>query len=489
VAHRAMSLDLAIRHGSVVFPGRGVRKADIGVAGGKIVAIADAIQSQASSTIDASGKLVFPGIIDSHFHLGIYRPLAEDAASETASAVAGGVTAVLVYHRAGRNNLLADTKAGLPPAYRELLPDILGQAAGNFWCDYGFNVAPVTTAHVREIEELVERHGVTTFKYYMHYRGVYTNEQPRAGEKEYVFSDSGYDLGHLKATMENITAVNRSGQRARLSIHAEHPALIREHTRRVRANSVAAETKPLQLYSRSRPPSSERLGILIAAELGAQTGCPLNVLHVSSADALAAIRQARRSYPDLDIVVEATAHHLSLSSDEMSGTEGKVNPPIRSAADRDELWRALNSNEIQTVVSDHAAISREAKGADVWDAWYGFGGTELLLPVLFTYGHVNRGVPLERIADVTSRMPAQYHGLAGRKGDILVGNDADLAICDPTATRVVDHRELHSAQDFSPFDGQELCGWVRTTILRGSIVYDSGKVLGRALGTYLARPL
>ncbi len=482
------AFDLIVKHGTVVFPGREAQRADVGISDGRIAAIATTLDQAARRVVDASNRLVFPGVVDSHFHLGIFRPIEEDALNESLSAVAGGVTSVLVYYRAGRNNLFADTASALPRPYLELLPEILSQVEGRFRCDYGFHLAPVTIEHVAEIPALVREHGVTTFKYYMHYRGVYPGEQPRPGEKEFVWSDSGYDLGHLKAMMEAVAAVARDGVPARVSIHAEHPALIREHTRRVREDSSLSKLKPLQLYSRSRPPAGERLGIVIAAELAASVGAPLNILHVSSADALAAIRESRARYPSLDLLAESTVHHLSLSSDELPGTDGKVNPPIRTADDRDALWAAVSRNEVQTAVSDHAAIHHDAKGDDIWSAWYGFGGTEILLPALFTHGHLDRGIPLARIAEILSLAPAHYHGLSGRKGDIRIGVDADLAIVDPTTPRRVDHHDLHSAQDFSPFDGQVLRGWVTTTILRGDVVFENGQPVGDPVGHYVARP-
>jgi dihydropyrimidinase/allantoinase len=140
------------------------------------------------------------------------------------------------------------------------------------------------------------------------------------------------------------------------------------------------------------------------------------------------------------------------------------------------------------VVSDHAAIERRLKGDDIWNAWYGFGGTELLLPGLVTEGHVRRGVPLERIAELVTSAPAKAHGLGKSKGDIAIGYDADLAICDLNTFRKVDHRRLHSAQDFSPFDGVDLTGWVTATILHGKVAYEGGEFKSQPTGKYLERP-
>lgn len=473
----------------MVFPGRGTTKADLGITSGKIAAIGSELAATSHAEIDARGKLVVPGVIDSHFHLGIFRPFAIDAEVESASAAAGGVTTVLAYHRAGRNNLFEDVVPALPGSYVDIFTRLLKGAEGRFWTDYGFHLAPVTKQHVTEIPRLVRELGVTNFKYYMHYRGVDPRHyQAGRDEKEYVFSDTGYDLGHLRDMMQQVASVNRDGTPARVSVHAEHPGIIRDQTRATKeALATLASENALQLYSRSRPPGGERLAIAIVAELAAQTGCPVNVLHISSADALAAVREARRRYASLDLLAETTVHHLGLANDEYGMPDAKVNPPIRTSRDRDELWGAVVRRDVQTVVSDHAAIDSAHKGDDIWSAWYGFGGTEILLPTLLTEGH-RRGVPYERIMELLSLAPARHHGLLGTKGDIAVGYDADLAICDVSTSRVVDHRQLHSAQDFSPFDGMELSGWVETTVLRGAIVYQRDAVVGTPSGHYLKRP-
>ncbi len=489
-----MAYDLAIVGGEVVFPGRGVRRVEIGISGERIAAIAERLSAPAARTIDAGGRIVFPGVVDSHVHLGIFRPLAEDAPSETESAVAGGVTTSLVFYRAGRHNLVADETPELPAGYLELVPALLEESRGAFRCDYGYHIAPVTREHAAEVPELARRHRITGFKYYMHYTGV-TPEQYESGlhpEKEFLFSDVPYDLGYLRRVMERVAEANRTAATAeppaRVCVHAESPALIREGTEQVLAGLAAGAGEapsPLEAYSQSRPTGGERLGILDAAELAAQAGAPLTVLHASSADALDAVREARARYPRLDLACEVTVHHLSLAAAELGGWEAKVNPPLRAPADRDALWEGVLDGSVQTIASDHAASASSLKAGDVWRAWYGFGGNELLLPVAITEGHLARGLPLERIAETLALAPARLHGLAGRKGDIAVGLDADLAICDPAAERTVDPAALHSAQDFSPFEGRTLRGWVSTTVLRGEICYDQGRVVGPPRGRHV----
>ena len=157
--------DLVIKGGHVVIPYVGVQKADIGVQAEKIAAIESNIStSGAKKIIDASNRYVFPGAIDSHFHIGIYRPLAEDAASESTSAASGGVTTILSYFRTGQDYL---NKIG---PYREILPELLELSEKSFLVDYGYHLACMTEDHINEIEWLVTEGGVSTLKYYMFYK-------------------------------------------------------------------------------------------------------------------------------------------------------------------------------------------------------------------------------------------------------------------------------------------------------------------------------
>ena len=157
--------DLVIKGGQVVIPYVGVQKLDIGVKAEKIASIDSSISTDgAKKVIDASKRHVFPGAIDSHFHVGIYRPLMEDARSESTSAASGGITTILSYFRTGQDYL---NKIG---PYREILPELLELSAKSFIVDYGYHLACMTDDHINEIEWLVTEGGVSTLKYYMFYK-------------------------------------------------------------------------------------------------------------------------------------------------------------------------------------------------------------------------------------------------------------------------------------------------------------------------------
>lgn len=477
-------LDLIVKNGQVVFPGKNLQKAEIGIKNGKIAAISHKIEDKAEETIDADNKYVFPGIVDSHFHVGIYRPFEEDARSESASAAAGGVTTILSYFRSGRNYM------NVSEPYETLFSKVLQLSRGNFHTDYGFNLAPITRVHVQEIPNLVEKYGVSTFKYYMFYKGLNLKSEVKKGsvEKEYLLSDEPYDLGHMHNIMEKIAHIKDNDGRIRLSIHAEDAEIIRINLERTKEEMARLNLNPLQAYSKARPPNSERIAIMEAFELAHETRCPINILHVSSKVALETIDEMKRVFPDVDVYVETTPSHLTLTVESDAGIHGKVNPPIRSVDDRDFLWSGIMEGRINTVGSDHAAIEESRKGNELWTAENGYGATELMLPALITEGYVKRKIPLERLAPLITSNPARVHSLYGKKGDIALGFDGDLVIFDIDKKRKVRYQDLHSAQDFTPFEGLELYGWPTTTILRGRVTYSNGK-LSDPIGEFIKRPV
>ena len=473
--------ELAVVGGTVVIPYMGTVRADIGVRGGRVVAIEDEIDRQrADEVVDARGKIVFPGGVDGHFHIGIYRPLSEDAESETRSSLVGGVTTVLSYFRTGSHYL---NKSG---SYREIYPEVLRATEGHSYTDFGYHLGIMTSAQVSEIDWLVSEMGVASFKYYMFYKGLNLSSSSTAGTA-YTMSDV-YDLGHLYRFMEAVSAASRrygSLGRISLSLHCEHAEIIRTFIDEVRAQDLEG----LEAYSKARPPFQERLAIAEATLLADVTKCPINLLHLSSAEALAGGAKARRDYPTLDIKLETTLHHLALTYDDKHGIQSaKVNPPIRSQQDVDALWRGVLGGDIDQIVSDHACCLLDMKKGGTWEALPGFGGTSLIYPVLVSEGFRKRKLPLQRIAELAAAGPARNYGLYPKKGTIAVGADADLAIVDPELSAPVTLDRLLSAQDHSPFEGFPVTGWVTQTIRDGRVVFDAGRVKGATDGKYLKRP-
>ena len=473
--------DLLVKNGTLVIPRVGESRADLAVKDGRVVAIGDDIAaSEADDVLDAAGKAVLPGAVDAHFHIGIYRELGLDAFEETRSSMVGGATSVVSYFRTGAHYL---NKTG---SYTDIFPEVLAAVEGKAWTDYGFHLAPMTVAQIDEIPQLVKEHGVTSFKYYMFYKGFDLASNSR-DSRAFTMGDE-YDLGHLFLMMEKIrqTQEENPDVRLSLSLHCEQSELMRVFIDRVRANG---DPQNLKAYNDGRPPLTERVAIGEATTIASALGTNINLLHLSSSDAVAAAVQARDAYREIDMRFETTLHHLCLdyeTLDAQGGLGGKVNPPIRTKADNEVLWDRVASGDISWVASDHACCMEELKGDQIWPATPGFGGTALLYPVMISEGHLKRGIPLHRIAEIVSANPAAAYNLK-KKGSLLPGSDADFTIVDLEKTQTVTPEICLSGQDHTPFNGVELTGWPVTTVVGGNVNFKDGELVGEPKGQYIKR--
>lgn len=484
-----MTHDLVISDVRVVRPGSSaVIAADIAVTDGKIVHVAPGIPTgDATRVYDGRGLLAFPGVVDAHQHWGIYNPLAEDADTESRACAQGGVTSSLTYMRTGQYYL---NKGG---SYADVFPEVLAAAADKSYVDYAFHLAPMQSSHIDEIPDLIERHGVTSFKIFMFYGGHGLHGRS-ADQNSFLMIPEGerYDLAHFEFVMRGIQRARQlypdKADSISLSLHCETAEIMTAYTKLVEQDGSLTG---LAAYSASRPPHSEGLAVTIASYLAHETGLPtINLLHLSSAKAMEAALLMAKTFPHVDFRREVTIGHLLADISTADGVGGKVNPPLRDRADVEKLWEHMLAGEIDWVVSDHACCKEATKfGAereDVFAAKSGFGGTEYLLPGLVGEG-ARRGLSLNRIAELTSGAPARRYGLH-TKGDIAEGFDADIALVDPDRSWVVDPADSFSTQEYTPFRGMEIGATVTATFLRGNQVLGDGKVLGAPAGRYLHRP-
>jgi allantoinase len=443
---------------------------------------------EAKALYDGKGLLAFPGVVDAHMHAGIYSPLAEDAVSESRAAAQGGVTTSLNYFRSGQYYL----NRGGP--YRDFFPEVLRLSEGRFHVDYGFHLAPMDAGHISEIEELIAKHGVCSFKIFMFY-GSHGLHGRSDSQRDFLMigEDERYDYAHFEFVMRGVQAARErfpeKASQISLSLHCETAEIMTAYTKRVESEG---KLQGLAAYHAARPPHSEGLAVFIASYLAAETALPtINLLHLSSKKALEAALQMQAVFPHIDFRREVTIGHLMLDITAQAGVLAKVNPPIRPREDVEYLWEKLLEGKVDWVVSDHACCRHETKAArhalgNIWLAKSGFGGTEYLLPALVSEG-MKRGLSPNRIGALTSFNPARRFGL-NAKGDIAPGLDADLALVDPKHTWTIRARESESTQGYTPFEGIELGCKVKATFLRGELICENGKVAGRPRGRYLHRP-
>ncbi|MGA8697348.1 MAG: amidohydrolase family protein [Xanthobacteraceae bacterium] len=484
------AFDLVIKNVRVVRPKKtSVDCLDIAIRDGKIEHLAPAVSAeQAEQIFDGGNHLAFPGCVDAHMHIGIYSPLNEDAASESKAAAMGGVTSSLNYMRTGHYYL----NRGGP--YRDFMPEVLKQSKGRFWVDYGYHIAPIESAHIAEMEHLLVDYGIPSFKIFMFYGG-YGLHGRSSSQNEFLMigPDDRYDIAHFEFIM-------RSAQRLMdkfpdkspyisVSLHCELAEILEAYTKIVEREG---KLTGLEAYSAARPPHSEGLAIWIASYLANETNClNVNLLHLSSRKAMEAALIMQQVFPHVAFRREVTVGHLLLDTSCACAVHAKVNPPIRPREDVEALWQAVLDRKVDWIVSDHACCSAEQKWSrndpdNIWLAKSGFGGTEYLLSGVLSEGS-RRGMSYNHMAELLSWNPAQRFGLLN-KGDIAPGYDADLVLVDPDATFVVRAAQSESHQGYTPFEGIELSGRVKSTFLRGLLIYDDGKILGPARGQYLQRP-
>ncbi|MEO7392033.1 MAG: dihydroorotase family protein [Ramlibacter sp.] len=482
--------DLLIKNVRVVRPhGNTVHEGDIAIKDGKFARVAPGIDAALAKAVhDGQGRLAFPGVVDAHMHSGIYSPLGEDAVSESKAAAMGGVTSSLNYFRTGQYYL---NKGG---PYKKFYPEVLKTAKGRFHVDYGFHLAPMDSIHNGEVEMLIEKFGVASFKIFMFY-GSHGLHGASDSQRQFLMigENERYDYAHFEFVMRAIQAAREKmperASQISLSLHCETAEIMTAYTRIVEKDK---SQKGLAAYSASRPQHSEGLAVFIASYLANETALPnINLLHLSSRKAVQAALMMADVFPHIDFKREVTIGHLMLDITSKAAELAKVNPPIRPREDVEFLWEALLAGELDWVVSDHACCRHEMKipkryFGNIWMAKSGFGGTEYLLPALVSEG-TRRGMSYNHMAQVTAWNPAHRYGL-NSKGDIAEGFDADIALVDPAKTWTISAKNSPSTQGYTPFEGLELSARVEETFLRGRLIYQDGNVIGKPSGQYLFRP-
>ena len=426
-------------------------------------------------------------------HVGIYSPLANDAETESKAAAMGGVTSAITYFRTGQYYL---NKGG---PYADFYPEVLDISAGNYWVDYAYHLAPIAASHIDEMEMLLTEHGVSSFKIFMFYGGYGLHgKTDKDAQKQFLMigDDDSYDIAHFEFIMRSaqklMVKYPDMAEHISVSLHCELADILNAYTKIVQKEG---KLTGLRAYSAARPPHSEGLAIWIASYLAYETEClNINLLHLTSKKAVEAALMMQDVFPHINFRREVTIGHLMLDYDAPSACHAKVNPPIRSREDVEYLWEKLLDGKLDWVVSDHACCSEELKtdnhdhtdGNNIWVSKSGFGGTEYLLSALYSEGS-RRGMSVNHMAELVCKNPAERYGLLS-KGDIGIGYDADLVLLDPDETYVVRADESESSQGYTPFEGMELTGRVKSTYLRGGLVYDNGAIVGDANGQYLSRP-
>jgi len=267
-----------------------------------------------------------------------------------------------------------------------------------------------------------------------------------------------------------------AAQDAAVGFHAENEEIITFLTDKFRREE---NTGP-RAHCESRPPVSETTAVLKLLELAFWTGCKLHLYHVSHPRSVRLINIFRAE--GVDVTVETCPHYLILNEDDMERLKafGKINPPLRTKNEVEEMWNLARDTMIDIVASDHAPWPREKKqSANIFDNTSGAPGVETLFPLMYSEAVVKRGISPLQLVKMLCVNPAKRFNLYPKKGHIALGADADFAILDPSAGWAVKADELHFSSGWTPYEGLEVKGEITRTILRGRTVYDGTNVISR----------
>ncbi|MEV5568890.1 allantoinase AllB [Spirillospora sp. NPDC052269] len=437
--------DLVIRSRRAVLPD-GERPAAVAVRDGRITAVAahDA-PLRAGAEVDLGDLALLPGLVDTHVHINEPgRTEWEGFATATRAAARGGVT-----------TLIDMPLNSLPPVVDAAALEVKRAAAsGAVHVDVGFwgGAVPGNVPDLRPLHAA----GVFGFKCFTADSGV-PEFPPLSPER-------------MDEAFREIAALD-----GLVIVHAEDPAVLAEPSSGAYADFLA-----------SRPPSAERSAVEQVIQLVERTGVRAHVLHLSAADCLEPLAEARSR--GLPISAETCPHYLTLCAADVpspDATSYKCCPPIRDAANRDALWEGLAGGVIGCVVTDHSPCTPELKRGDFATAWGGVSSLQLGLPAVWTAAR-ERGHSLRDVVRWMAEGPSALVGLTSRKGRIAVGNDADLIAFAPDESFTVVPGDLEHRHPVTPYADRTLTGVVQATWLRGETV--TGAARNSPRGVLLSRP-
>ncbi|MEO4001836.1 dihydropyrimidinase [Mesorhizobium sp. CAU 1732] len=449
-------LDLAIRGGTIV-TASDMYKADVGIAGGRIVAISGELKG-AREEVDASGLWVLPGGIDSHVHVaqdsGPGIMMADDFASATASAAAGGNTTIMPFALQKRGESL-----------RQSVEDYRKLAEGNCVIDTSFHLIisdPTPAVLGQELPALV-KDGYTSFKVFMTYDDL-------------VLDD---------AQLLSVFAVARR-ERALVMVHCEGYDAIRFLAEKL---EQAGNTAPYY-HAVSRPQVVEREAAHRAISHAELIDVPIMIVHVSGREAMEQVRWAQQR--GMKVYAETCPQYITLTAEDLNGLnmEGAkyvCSPPPRDTDSQAAIWEGITQGVFQTFSSDHCPFRYESSEgklnakARTSFRWVpnGIPGVETRLPILFSEGVSKGRITPQKFVELSATNHAKMYGLYPRKGSIGIGFDADIALWDPTRAEILRQDILHHGADYTPWEGFEVTGWPVATFVRGVLVYEDGKVVGK----------
>jgi len=440
-------------------------QADIYIDKGVVTLIGQGLNLPADTVIDASGMLVMPGGIDVHTHLDMPfggTTSADDFETGTIAAAHGGTTTLVDF-------AIQNFGEGLYPAFEGWMK----RAEGKATIDYAFHmiVRELTDQVSGEMDKMVKHEGLTSFKLFMAYPGVFMVDDATIFKALLKTRDNG---GLICMHAENGGVID---------------TLVKEALRK-------GQTAP-KYHALTRPTRAEGEATGRAIALAEMAGVPIYIVHLSCSDALEKVKQARDM--GLPAYAETCPQYLFLSYDdyERPGFEGAgyvMSPPLREKWNQEALWKGLAKNDLQVVSTDHCPFCmneppQKQMGKDDFSKIpNGAPGIETRLMLVWDGGVRTGKIDMHRFVEIVSTNPARMFGLWPRKGTIAVGSDGDLVLFDPEKETTLSARGLHMKVDYNPYEGRKVKGGPAMVLSRGEVIVDHGQFKGaRGRGQFVKR--
>ena len=451
-------LDLVVRGGQVVTPA-GAGSWDVGVQGERIVAVAaPGTLPAAGRVIDAAGKIVAPGGVEPHTHLAHFIAMHPDEGlftlgpeDDTRGMVFGGTTTHVDF---------CFVRPGIDVA--TAIDQRAARWKGNAYVDYSFHVTLQGALPIKVFDQLPEavQAGFPSFK-------VFTNDVLPPHPKRHTYR---LDFGRIQLAMEKVAP--RGGI---MVVHAEDHDVVQFMYERLK-HEGRTEGWNLPLVHNKL---SEALAFRRTIHLAGATGAAVYFVHTSAREGVDAVREARAD--GQPVYAETLHHYACFTAEDYKQPRGfcyHTYPSLKYPEDQAALWDGLVRDGVSTTGTDEYPTSLELKlrGKTIEDVTGGNLGAEARLGIVFTEGVAKRGMSLERFAAVTSTNAARILGLYPRKGAIAPGSDADLVLIDPTIRKRLTREDFH-VSDYSPWEGWQVQGWPVTTILRGQVIVEGGRLV------------
>jgi dihydropyrimidinase len=453
---------LMIRNGTVVTATDHYR-ADVYIEDEKVAQIGARLDQPAEREIDASGCYLFPGGIDAHTHMEL--PFMGTHASDsfesgTLAGLHGGTTTIIDF-------AIQDQGDSLEAAIQEWRRKADGHAVG----DYAFHcaVTDFNDRTRREIPRVINEHGINSFKTFMAYKGALMVDDRQMFELMQELVRHG---GIITAHCENGDMIDRMVQQ------------------------FLADGKIEPRYHvESRPAICEAEASGRFIDLAWQSGCPNYIVHLTCEESLERVRKA--TLRNQRVFVETCIQYLLLDEsyyyrDGFEGAKVVMSPPLRKPKDQAALWAGINQGLVHHVATDHCPFCMEQKEmglAGFNKIPNGAPGIENRFELLYSEGVHKGRISLNTFVNMSSTMAAKIFGLFPRKGTIAVGSDADIVVFDPEVQHTISAQNHHMRVDYNAYEGWQVQGKARSTILRGSVAIDEGAAqVGEGFGQYLRRP-